>query len=273
MRQVSSTFTATGAAESYERMAGRWSRRLVGPFLDFSELVDDGKILDAGCGTGALTAELIERTTLAEVTGVDMSEGYIAYAREAIKSPRARFEVGDLTALDYPNGVFDQVFSQLVLLFVPDFEQAIRELKRVTKPGGRIAATTWDLIGGLVFNRIFWDVAAMLDPEAEKLRQRAFSRPLTRPSELAQAWLNAGLEEVRSGEITIRTEFLCFDDFWRPFAEGDGPIPTYVRQTDEAIRSKMEVALRRAYLGGDKDGPRSYAATAWVVSGVKSVEA
>jgi ubiquinone/menaquinone biosynthesis C-methylase UbiE len=271
MAQVSSAFA--GAAESYELMMGRWGRRLAGPFIEFSGLIDDGKILDAGCGTGALTAELLQRTTVAEVTGVDISESYVTYAREAVQSPRARFEVGDLTALNYPDDVFDQVFSQLVLLFVPDFEQAIRELNRVTKPGGRISATTWDIIGGFVFNRIFWDVAAMLDPEAEKLRQRAFSRPLTRPNELAHAWLNAGMEEVRSGEITIRTEFLSFDDYWKPFAEGDGPIPAYVQQTDDALRSKIEEALRRAYLGGDKDGPRSYVATAWVVSGLKPAEA
>ena len=272
MTQVSSTFAATGA-ESYELMMGRWGRRLAGPFLDFSDLMDDGKILDAGCGTGALTAELLQRTTVAEVTGVDIAEAYVAYARQAVKSPRVNFEVGDLTALNYPDCAFDQVFSQLVLLFVPDFEQAIRELNRVTKPGGRISATTWDIIGGFVFNRIFWDVAAMLDPEAEKLRQRAFSRPLTRPNELAQAWLNAGMKEVRSGEITIRTEFLSFDDFWKPLAEGDGPIPAYVQQTDDTLRSKIEGALRRAYLGGDNDGPRSYVGTAWVVSGLKPVEA
>jgi ubiquinone/menaquinone biosynthesis C-methylase UbiE len=271
MAQVSSAFA--GAAESYELMMGRWARRLAGPFLEFSGLTDDGKILDAGCGTGALTAELLQRTKAAEVIGVDISESYVTYAREAVQSPRACFEVGDLTTLNYPDDSFNQVFSQLVLLFVPDFEKAIRELKRVTKPGGRLAATAWDISGGFVFNRIFWDVAAMLDPEAEKLRQRAFSRPLTRPNELAQAWIKAGMEEVRPGEITIRTEFLSFDDFWRPFAEGDGPIPAYVQQADDALRSKLEEALRRAYLGGDKDGPRSYVATAWVVSGLKPFEA
>ena len=128
MAQVSSAFA--GAAESYELMMGRWARRLAGPFLEFSGLTDDGKILDAGCGTGALTAELLQRTKAAEVTGVDISENYVTYARHLVQSPRARFEVGDLTGLSYPDGVFDQVFSQLVLLFVPDFEQGIRELKQ-----------------------------------------------------------------------------------------------------------------------------------------------
>jgi ubiquinone/menaquinone biosynthesis C-methylase UbiE len=127
--QVSSTFTATGA-ESYELIMGRWARRLAGPFLDFSDLMNDGKILDAGCGTGALTAELLQRTTVAEVTGVDIAEAYVGYARETVQSPRVNFEVGDLTALNYPDGAFDQVFSQLVLLFVPDCEQAICELNR-----------------------------------------------------------------------------------------------------------------------------------------------
>ena len=272
MSQVSSTFSAT-SGDSYELIMGRWSRRLAGQFLDFADLTDGGQILDAGCGTGALTADLLQRTTTAEIVGVDISEAYVAYAQAAIQSPRVRFETGDLTQLIFADELFDQVFSQLVLLFVPEAERAIHELKRVTKAGGLIAATAWDVSGGLVFNRIFWDAAAILDPQAETLRQRAFTRPLTRPNELAQAWRAAGLTDVRPGELTIRTEFSSLDDFWAPFVGGDGPVPAYFRQTAPDMQNRIKDAVHRAYLGGDDDGPRSYAATAWVVSGRKPVEA
>jgi ubiquinone/menaquinone biosynthesis C-methylase UbiE len=272
MTEGSSTFSTT-SGDSYEKIMGRWSRRLAEPFLDFAGLADNGVILDAGCGTGALTTVMLARTEAAEVVGVDISSAYVAYAQEEVRSPRARFEVGDLTQLPFDDAEFEQVYSQLVLQFVPDVERAILELKRVTKPGGLIAATSWDLAGGLIFNRIFWDVAAMLDPEAEKLRQRAFTRPLTRPNELAEAWRSAGFAEVRADDLTIRTDFGSFGEYWDSFANGDGPIPAYVRQATPELRGRIEEALRRAYLGGDDDGPRSYTATAWVVSGRNSSSA
>jgi SAM-dependent methyltransferase len=271
MNQVSSTFSAT-SGNNYELIMGRWSRRLAGPFLEFTDLKDGGKILDAGCGTGALTSHLLERTEVSEIVGVDISEAYVAYAEAAIQSPRIRFEAGDLTQLDFEDATFDQIFSQLVLQFVPEVERAIHELKRVAKSDGLIAATAWDLSGGLIFIRIFWDVAAMLDPEAEKLRQRTFTRPLTRPNELAQAWHDAGLVNVQSGELTIRTDFASFEDYWVPFSGGDGPVPAYLRQAAPDMQSRIREAVRRAYIGGDDDGPRSYTATAWVVSGRKPLE-
>lgn len=268
MAHVSSTFSAV-SGDGYELQMGRWSRRLAGPFLDFAGLTDGGRILDAGCGTGALSAELLVRTEQAQIVGIDISPVYVAHAQATITSPRITFETGDLTALPCADAEFDQVCSQLVLQFVPDTELAVRELVRVTKPRGRVSAAVWDSRGGLTFYRLFLDTAAMLDPAADALRSRTFTRPLTRPGELAQAWEAAGLVDRLAGEITFRTVFASFDDYWAPLEGKDGPIPAYLRSVPSDIRGQIKEAVRRAYLDGEDDGPRSYAATTWVVTGTK----
>jgi SAM-dependent methyltransferase len=268
MANVSSTFPAVHG-DDYELLMGRWSRILASSFLDFAGLSDSGRILDAGCGTGALSAEILRRTTLAEVIGVDISEAYVAHATASTSDSRATFETGDLTSLEFSDGTFDQVFSQLVLLFVPDTDKAINELIRVTKNGGTVSATTWDTRGGLTFTRFFMDTAAMLDPAAEKLRQRMYTRPLTRPGELANAWQAAGLVDLKTGEVTIRTNFASFADYWAPFDGEDGAVPAYLRSVTPKIRGQIKDAVRRAYLDGEGDGPRSYTATAWVASGTR----
>jgi SAM-dependent methyltransferase len=268
MHNATSTFAAA-SGEGYELLMGRWSRRLAGPFLDFAGLTDGGRILDAGCGTGALSAELLRRTERATIVGVDISVPYIDYARSSQASPRLRFESGDMARLGFAEGTFDQVYSQLALQFVTDPAGVVGELVRVARPGGTIAAAVWDARGGLTLTRMFLDTAAMLDPAADDLRKRNFTRPLSRPGELAAAWRAAGLVERRSGEVTVRTEFECFDDYWMPFDGEDGPVPTYLRSTSESIRKRIKAAVRRAYLDGERDGPRSYTATTWVVTGRK----
>ncbi|MEM7025546.1 MAG: class I SAM-dependent methyltransferase [Pseudomonadota bacterium] len=268
MAQPSSTFTAV-SGDGYELQMGRWSRRLAVRFLDFAGLEDAGSVLDAGCGTGALSSELLARTEKARIVGIDLSAAYIAHARDSLSDPRIRFEIGDLIALPFADGEFDHVYSQLVLQFVPDSRRAVGELVRVTRPGGKVSAAVWDSRGGLIFYRLFVDTAAMLDPGADAFRKRTFTRPLTRPGELASAWEAAGLVDCRPGEITIRTAFASFDDYWAPLDVGDGPIPAYLQSVTKETRSGIKAAVRRAYLDGDEDGPRSYAATAWVATGTK----
>lgn len=180
MPETTNTFTAS-SGDGYELLMGRWSRCLAAPFVEFAGLVDGGKILDAGCGTGALSAELVRRDEIAEIVGVDFSEAYVDYARKAIQDPRIRFERGDVTALNFEDGAFDQILSHLVLQFVPDSRAAIAELSRILKPGGTMAATVWDSRGGLFFNRLFLDTAAVLDPAADDLRAKLLPDRLYAP--------------------------------------------------------------------------------------------
>jgi hypothetical protein len=73
--------------------------------------------------------------------------------------------------------------------------------------------------------------------------------------------------DVVQDMLTIRMDFVSFADFWAPAEGSDGPLPEYVATLDPAIKAKLRDAVELAYLDGETDGPRSYAATAWVVKG------
>jgi SAM-dependent methyltransferase len=266
MSQASSTFAAA-SGDGYELVMGRWSRRLAEPFLDFANLRDGERILDAGCGTGNLAFAIAARAPAATVNGVDLSPAYINHARASNSNKNIEFSVADVCALPFPDASFDSVLSLLLLHFVPKTAEAITELRRVARPGATVAATVWDARGGFVANRIFFDTAAALDPRGNERRARNFTRPLTRPGEMAAAWRNAGLKDVQETTLSIRMDFKSFDDYWAPYVGKDGPGAEYVGTLDPAQRELLRDKVHAAYLDGEADGPRSYAAFAWAVAG------
>jgi ubiquinone/menaquinone biosynthesis C-methylase UbiE len=262
----SSTFVA-GDGDGYELVMGRWSRRLALPFLDFVGARRGERVLDLGCGTGHLASALVSRSGAAEVQGVDLSAAYIDHAKARHAGPQLEFRVGDACALEYADDCFDSALALLLLHFVPSPERAIAEMRRVTKPGGLAGAAVWDVRGGFVANRLFFDTAAALDPKAGERRARNYTRPLTRPGELTEAWRTAGFVDVKETVLAIRMEFESFADYWAPYLGRDGPGAEYVRTLGEAERSRLQAAVAAAYLDGESDGPRSYAALAWAVCG------
>ena len=268
MSEVSTTSsTFSGGAEAYERLMGRWSRRLAGPFIDFVGVRDGDAVLDVGCGTGSLTLAVAARAKVATTTGIDLSEAYIAFARGRADDSRITFDAGDACALPYPDGAFDCVMSMLVLNFVPDAAAAAAEMVRVARSGGTVAAAIWDLRGGFPATQMFWHTAAVMDPAAAEARARYYSAPYTRPGELAVAWTGFGLREVVQDQVTIRMDFDCFDDYWRPFLSKTGPAGTYLATLPAVQMSALQSFLRAAYEVGDPDGPRSFTSTAWVCRG------
>ena len=266
---VSSTFAAADG-DGYELVMGRWSNRLAMPFLDFAGTRDGERVLDVGCGTGHLAQAIVERSMPSEVRAIDFAPAYIDYAKSRSRDLRVVFEVGDACAMTFADHTFDRVLSLLVLHFVPQTAQAISEMRRVTKPGGVVAAAVWDVRGGFVANRIFFDTAAALDPKANDRRARNYTRPMTKPGELATAWREAGLHDVVESTLSIRMEFTSFEDYWAPYDGREGPAAEYVASLGKAERSRLIDALRAAYLDGEPDGLRSYAALAWAVRGIAS---
>ena len=263
---VSSTFVAADG-DGYELLMGRWSRRLAGPFLDFVGTANGECVLDVGCGTGSLTFALTEKCQVKQLRGIDFSPAYIEHASRHNRDPRIVFQVGDACAMDFPDRSFDRVLALLVLHFVPGADQAIAEMRRVARPGAVVGATVWDARGGLVANRIFLDTAAALDPKASKRRAGNLTRPMTRPGELATAWRAAGFRDVVETELSIRMEFASFDDYWAPYVGKDGPNAEYVATLGDSERTRLRDAVRLAYIDGEADGPRAYAAIAWAVKG------
>lgn len=264
---ASSTFAAADG-DGYELQMGRWSRRLAEPFLDFVGTADDERVLDVGCGTGCLAFALSERCRVKALRGVDFSVAYVEHATRHNYDPKLAFEVGDACALALPDHSFDRVLSLLMLHFVPRAEQAIAEMRRVARPGAVVAAAVWDARGGFVANRLFFDTAAALDPKAAERRARNYTRPMTRPGELTKAWLAAGFSDVVETTLSIRMEYASFDDYWAPYVGKDGPQAEYVATLGDAQRAELRDAVRLAYIDGEVDGPRSYAALAWAVKGI-----
>ena len=239
-------FAADG--DGYERLMGRRSRRLAVPFLDFVGAADDERVLDVGCGTGNLAFAVAERSAASTVHAIDLASSYIEHARRHHRHARIRFEVGDASALDLPDRSFDRVLSLLVLHFLPRADAAIAAMRRVAKPGGTVGAAVWDARGGFVGNRIFCDTAAALDPDANAHRTRSYTRPMTRPGELAQSWRDAGFGEVVAPTLCIRMEFMDFADYWRPYTGTDGPGAAHLKTPDErgcGTRSARRISTAR----------------------------
>jgi SAM-dependent methyltransferase len=264
---TSTTFVATDGA-GYEQTMGRWSRRLAPRFLEFASLGAASRVLDVGCGTGHLSGALAPRADIRHIDAVDLAAPYLLHAKRQYPDPKITFGTGDACALPFPDASFDAVLSLLVLHFVPQTAAALAEMRRVAKPGAVVAAAVWDIRGGFIANRMFFDTAAALQPGAVERRRKNYTRPMTRPGELATAWREAGLRDVTSTALHIQMEFDSFADFWAPYEGGEGPAAEYMRSLDAQDRSQLEAAVRAAYLDGEPDGPRAYWATAWAVRGV-----
>src|SRR5215472_3497400 len=172
-----SRFLATDP-EQYEHFTGRWSRRLAGPFLDFSGIVGGERVLDVGCGTGILTATLGERGS--EAVGIDASEAYLASARRNRPHPNATYELSDVRHIPYSDASFDACVSTLVLDIIPEFDQVVREMRRVTRSGGVVASAAFDFWGGFSASPLIYDTGSVLDEGIRALRDDVRRYPLVR---------------------------------------------------------------------------------------------
>lgn len=254
----------------YERYIGRWSRQLAPLFLDWLGQPDGRRWLDVGCGTGALSAAIVERCAPASVTALDPSDGFLQVAGQALAG-RVRLLSGDAGKLPLASGASDCTVSGLVLNFVPSLPAALAEMRRVTVPGGTVAAYVWDYADGMEVIRRFWDVAVALDPAAAHLHEGTRFQSATR-SGLRAAFEQHGLAEVEVAPLEVAAVFRDFDDYWSPFLGGQGPAPAYVMALSEERRGALKAALEKA-LPRAVDGTLALRARAWAVRGVSPVAA
>jgi SAM-dependent methyltransferase len=245
---------------------GRWSRRLARKFLSFAEAPEMRRIIDVGCGTGPLALTAATRHPHVEVLGVDVLPAYLAEAlRNAAKN--VRFEAGDAMALPMDSDQFDAAFCQLVLNDIPSPETAVREMVRVVRPQGRVAVNVWDRFGGLLYLRLFLDTVASIAPAGDALRSEILDVPIKTVEDLIALFQDCGLENIEETTLTIRMDFLDFQDYWAATLSSHSMVKGFVAALSPSEVAQVHSAVRRAYLHGAADGRRSFTASAWAIKG------
>jgi SAM-dependent methyltransferase len=244
-------------ADTYEIAMGRWSRRLSRSFLDFIAAPSCGALIDIGCGTGSLTLAAANRYPDARVVGIDLIPDYLT---DTLRQEAANIELktGDAVSLPFDDNHFDTAISQLLLNDLEDPTKALGEMVRVTKPQGQIAASVWDRSGGLTFIRLFLDAAAILaGVEGEKLREEVFNVPYQDEDDLYDLWSEAGLRDIDTATLSVRMDFIDFDDYWQSLMGAHSLIRNFFNRQYADMAHEIQQATRLAYLGGKTDGRRS----------------
>lgn len=250
-------------AAAYERMMGRWSALVAAPFLDWLAPTDGLEWLDAGCGNGSFTEVLLSMRRPRSVVGIDPAPAQLAFARQRIRTDAARFLHGDAQALPLEDASVDVAVLALVLFFLPDPAQGLRELARVVRPGGMVAAYHWDMAGGGLPLEPIQDVLRA-EGHAPQVPQSSWAAPLDASEAL---WRGAGLVDVRTRQIDVSRRFDSFGDFWR--AAGDSPrLRSLFASISSAARQRI-VERVRENLAVTGDEPLVLKARANAVNGRK----
>jgi trans-aconitate methyltransferase len=254
-----------GSAGPYERYVGRWSRKVASEFLDWISVPPGKAWADVGCGTGALVESILAKCEPESIVAVDKAEGFVSQARRNHTDPRVSFETADASQLPWDRAKFDATVSGLVLNFVPDYKAVTKEMARVTKPGGKVAAYVWDYGNGMQMMRHFWDAAVAVSPHDAKLDQGE-RFPICQPEPLQELFQETGLSSVTCRAIEMPTVFLDFEDYWSPFLGKQGAAPSYLASVNDETREKIR-ALLESRLVPSADGTIALRARAWAVQG------
>jgi SAM-dependent methyltransferase len=250
-------------AEAYDRHVGRYATALGSALIEFAGVEPGMSALDVGCGPGALTAVLVERLGAASVAAADPSEPFAEACRARL--PGVEVVSAKAEVLPFPADAFDVTLSQLVVNFMSDPKAGVREMARVTRPGGVVASCVWDYAGEMTMLRAFWDAAHEVDPERAAAADEGVVMPWCREGELAELWVAAGLADVRFEQLVVSAAYADFEDLWSPLPTGIAPSGAFCRSLGEADRAALHDAYRRRLGVGNE--PFELSARAWVVAG------
>lgn len=217
---------------------GRYSVPLAPQLADLADVASGQRVLDVGCGPGALTAELVLRLGPAAVSAVDPSEPFVAAAQE--RHPGVSVQRASAEQLPFEDRAFDAALAQLVVHFMADPVAGLREMARVTRAQGVVAACVWDHAGGYGPLSVFWDAARELDPDVEDESQRAGSRE----GHLGELFEAAGLREVEESALTVSVEHPSFEDWWEPYTLGVGPAGGFAAGLDVEQQARLRERCR-----------------------------
>jgi SAM-dependent methyltransferase len=243
------------AAESYDRFMGRYSVPLAPQLADLAEVAAGQVVLDVGCGPGALTAELVRRVGPEGVSAVDPSEPFVAAARA--RHPDVRVERASAEDLPFADAEFDVALAQLVVHFMTDPVAGLREMGRVTRPGGVVAACVWDHAGGAGPLSTFWQAAHGVDMDVIDESRLAGARK----GHLAELFDAAGLADIEERTIGVSLAHSTFEEWWEPYTLGVGPAGAFVASLDDGRRDRLREACRDLL----PPPPFEVTASAWAV--------
>lgn len=241
------------SADAYMRFMGRFSEPLAVRFAELAGVRRGQRVLDVGCGPGALTAELVSRAGADAVSAVEPSASFAAAVRERLPGVNVRRSAAE--QLPFPDGGFDAAMAQLVVHFMADPVLGLREMGRVTRPGGMVAACVWDHAGGRGPLAAFWSAVRELDPAADDESGLAG----VREGHLAGLFAQAGLGGTQVATLTVRVRYASFGRWWEPFTLGVGPAGAYVA----SLAPDRQAALREQCRRLLPAAPVEISATAW----------
>ena len=243
------------SADAYARFMGRFSQPLATLFVEYAGVRAGQRVVDVGCGPGALTAPLVDRLGADAVAAIDPSAPFVEAARE--RFPGVDVRAGDAEHLPFADDEFDLALAQLVVHFMTDPVSGLREMARVTRPGGVVAACVWDHAGGGSPLTTFWQAVHDTDPHAVDEAQLAGARE----GHLAQLCESASLSQIEPTSLTVKVHFATFDDWWEPFTLGVGPAGGYTAQLGPAGREILRTQCAELL----PPAPFHVAASAWSV--------
>ncbi len=228
------TFDVT--ADAYARFMGRYADPLAVLFADWAGVRAGQRALDVGCGPGALTSELVTRLGAEAVAAVDPSPPFVAAS--TARFPDVDVRAGVAEDLPFPDDAFDIALAQLVVHFMDDPVAGLREMARVTRPGGVVAACVWDHAGDSGPLSLFWNVVHDLDQDAPGEAGLAGARE----GHLVQLFRAAGLRGIEDTRLTVTVRYTGFDEWWESFTLGVGPAGAYVAGLDARAREILRAA-------------------------------
>ena len=250
--------------EGYEKYMGRWSRAAGSLFLDWLALPAGLRWLDVGCGTGAFTETIQKKCSPAELVGIDPAATQVAYAQSVYKGLGINFQVVDARSLPFDSGHFDATVSALVLNFIPDREKAVFEMKRVTRPGGIVAAYVWDFAGRRVNVQ---HLNAAMTKVTGRDTLAAMHADSTTLENLERLFESVGLSQVASRSIDIQITFANFDDYWTSSsANSSSPLTRAINSLEETKKQQLRQLVKES-LPLDDQGRVSYTARVNAVRG------
>lgn len=222
-------------ADAYDRFMGRYAVQLAPQMADLAGIQQGQKVVDVGCGPGALTAELVGRG--ADVSAVDPSPPFVEAAKK--RYPDADVRQATAEELPFEDGEFDAALAQLVVHFMADPLRGIQEMARVTRDGGVIAASVWDLVGGQAPLSPYWQAARELDPQVQGENMR-----IAGEGQVQELFTRAGLKDVTETALPVHLNHETFEEWWQPFTLGVGPAGQHYQQLDADAQAALEQRLR-----------------------------